>query len=142
MSNISPEKLTELNALLSDVKMAIYYMEDLAFISQLMYQVNFVFTDAYDKPACTNGTTVYIHPDIFENLCDTDRVFLIAHELWHIALSHSVRINDHDLTLFNKAADYVVNGILMLNGIEPVDEGLLQDHNWTYDSDYDDMSTE
>jgi len=72
--------------------------------------------------AGVDGITVFINPDFFLNQCnEAQRIFVIAHEAWHVALNHIVRRNERDPELYNEAGDYVINQLLHEAGYEMFD---------------------
>lgn len=87
--------------------------------------------------AQTDGISIYYNPDFFLKTPRKARITLLAHEAFHPALQHIGRFGgkftDHDR--FNRAADYVINDLLVLAGFEPIP-------NWLHDVKYRGMSTE
>lgn len=68
--------------------------------------------------AWVDGKTMGINPKFFEELPDGQRIFVIAHEAWHVAYNHIVRRGDRDPELHNQAGDYVINLMLQNAGYE------------------------
>ena len=66
--------------------------------------------------AATDGKRIYLSPAGFVPRPPDDRVFIYAHEVMHCALSHVPRRGSRDPTLWNLAADIVVNGMLLESG--------------------------
>lgn len=85
--------------------------------------------------ACIDGITLTINEQFFESLNPNQRVFLLAHEVSHVALNHINRREDRDPVKYNKAGDYVINLILVNSGYEFIPEGLL-------DYKYSNLTTE
>lgn len=86
--------------------------------------------------AATDGVYVYINPAFFRGLAsDSQRAFLLAHEVSHIILRHPQRSKvfsdrgwftadvSFDHGLYNKAADYMINSDCDAMGLEPVPNG-------------------
>jgi predicted metal-dependent peptidase len=86
--------------------------------------------------AGTDGIYVYINPDFFRGVAsDSQRAFLLAHEVSHIILRHPQRGDFYrergffragqafDPSLYNRAADYVINADCITMGLEPIPEG-------------------
>ena len=101
------------------------------------------------RTAATDGVFVYIDPDFWESLPnDNQRAFLLGHEVAHIILDHRRRakafstrgwlykregVNHWNHSLFNQAADYVINSDLAASALEPIESGLLSpDFNRDY----------
>lgn len=78
--------------------------------------------------AATNGLKMWINPEFFMSLSRPMRVTLLAHETWHVALKHMMRIGARDHMIWNYACDYYINNMLHDAGY-PMDLGLL-DHQY------------
>ena len=70
------------------------------------------FTDAVPA-AGTDGRDIYLNQQFWQELTPPQRLGLLAHEVLHAALLHTVRRGHRDLLLWNIAADIVVNGIVL-----------------------------
>lgn len=87
------------------------------FISTVAFSMRHVFSK--DMPyAGTDGRQIIYNPDWFESLEPNERIALIAHEAWHVALMHMTRQGDRDKDLYNRAGDYVINQLLIDDGFE------------------------
>lgn len=88
----------------------------------------------------TDGCYIYISPAYFQGLgSDSQRAFLIGHEVLHIVLQHMWRGSlfkargyfNHQFDwchrTYNKAADYIINAMLVKMGLEMIEGGLLSD---------------
>ena len=86
----------------------------------------------------TDGVYIYINPAFFQSLgSDCQRGFLIGHEVLHIVLCHMWRGSlykargyfNHQLgwchRTYNRAADYIINQMLVKMGLEMIPGGLL-----------------
>lgn len=69
--------------------------------------------DASVPTACTNGKEVRFNPDFLDTLSDDQVTFLVAHECFHPMLEHTYRMKGRDPQRWNKAADYVINQLLV-----------------------------
>lgn len=98
-----------------------------------------IWTDAVGT-AATDGVYVYISPDFFRGLeSDSQRAFLLAHEVSHIILRHPQRGKVYqdrgffrpsvsfDHGMYNRAADYVINSDCKAMGFEPIPQGCYSD---------------
>ena len=98
-----------------------------------------IWTDAIPT-AATDGIYVYINPEFFRSLgSDDQRAFLLGHEVSHIILRHPQRslayqkrgFFRHGMkfvhSIYNSAADYVINDDLIAMGLEPIPQGLYSD---------------
>lgn len=79
------------------------------------------------ETACTDGTRIRYAPSFLEKLDVRQVVGLIAHEVLHIALLHSVNRGSRDPQLWNQACDYVINLILKDGGYYLPEGGLLDE---------------
>ena len=71
--------------------------------------------------AATDGKNIYFDPDYLANLSESDRLFLIAHELMHIKFAHAYRLEDkngvkRDSVVWNEATDAIINANLQRDG--------------------------
>ena len=73
--------------------------------------------------AATNGKRVLYNPDFIESLTDEELKFLVAHECLHPMLEHNYRRGSRDPKKWNKAADFVINQLLVDEGIGKFIEG-------------------
>jgi predicted metal-dependent peptidase len=98
-----------------------------------------IWTDAVGT-AATDGVYVYISPKFFRGLAsDSQRAFLLAHEVSHIILRHPQRGKVYqergffrpsvpfDHGTYNRAADYVINSDCKAMGFEPIPQGCYSD---------------
>lgn len=76
-----------------------------------------------------------VNPDYFLSLDPEYRVTLLAHEIWHTALSHLTRLENRNPHCFNRACDYAMN--LMLR-----DQGYKIHLSWLCDDQYRGMTAE
>ena len=82
------------------------------FLTSLLYSLKLVWAD--DIPtAGTNGILLKINPKFFYELSKEERLFVILHELWHVAKLHSIRRESRDPKLWNIACDYHINNLLL-----------------------------
>ena len=65
------------------------------------------------KTAATNGKNVKFNPNFLDMLNDEEVKFLVAHECMHPMLEHNYRRGSRQARRWNKAADYVINKLLV-----------------------------
>ena len=82
------------------------------FLTSLLYSLKLVWTDTIPT-AGTNGILLMINPKFFYELSKEERLFVILHELWHVAKLHSIRRESRDHRLWNIACDYHINNLLL-----------------------------
>jgi len=75
-------------------------------------------------PATTDGETIYYIPEFFGSLSDEEKIFILAHEVMHVAFNHIVRSKDKDQKLWGMAADAVINQILKNEGLPLVKDSI------------------
>jgi len=76
-----------------------------------------------EPTACTNGKRVQYSPAFVSDLTDEELKFLVAHECMHPMLEHNFRRQSRDPRKWNIAADYVINQLLVDEGIGKFIEG-------------------
>ncbi|MEM2175572.1 MAG: hypothetical protein QXI58_08155, partial [Candidatus Micrarchaeia archaeon] len=59
-----------------------------------------------------------INPEWFKGLSDCDRIFVILHEVLHIALCHFTRLGQRNKVLWNVATDLAINSMLSEMGFK------------------------
>ena len=99
-------------------------------LGAIMAGVEIYSTDEYPimtrsgplKTAATDGKDIFYSPEYFATLSDEEKIFVIAHEVLHIAFNHIMRSGDRDDELWNEAGDAVINQILKSEHL-PMPEG-------------------
>ena len=126
----------ECQAALTKARFALLTRPSSAFYSSLAMGLPFSFCPDTDT-AYTTGKKVVLGVDFFMRLTPEQRIFLILHEVLHVAYLHvdPKRFRDRNRKVWNVAADYVINLQLSLAGFDMPPQGLI-DHK------YMDMSTE
>ena len=79
------------------------------------------------KTACVDGVTILYNTAFFMNLTPAMRVFLVAHEICHVVYLHFLRVGSRNAVIWNKAADYVINHLLVKAGMTMPTVGLYDD---------------
>ena len=64
------------------------------------------------RTACTDGKTIYWDMDFLRRLTPDERVFVMAHEVWHFVSLTFARKQTRDPELWNIASDMEINNIL------------------------------
>ena len=59
--------------------------------------------------ACTDGDNIFVDINFYAKLSKEERVFVLAHEVWHSVLLHFARLQDRDRDLFNIATDLEIH---------------------------------
>lgn len=76
--------------------------------------------------ARTNGTWVEYNPAFFAGMSDPERRGVVVHEIAHCAFLHMFRRGSRDLRLWNEAADYAINPMVLAAGLA-LPKGVLLD---------------
>lgn len=71
-----------------------------------------------------DGSTIFYDPRYMSTLSDDDQLFLLAHELCHIAFEHKERGVGKDPTVWMSATDAVINQMLKRDGLEIISGGI------------------
>ena len=87
------------------------------------------------KEALDDVSTEQIN-DILNGLSDSNLIAVLCHEILHCAYDHFLRRGMRDPKLYNKAADYAINQILVRDKI-----GQIQS-SWLFDQKFDGMTAE
>lgn len=77
--------------------------------------------------AATDGRVLWFNPAFVEKQDPSQLCGLVAHELLHAALQHVHRRRERDATLWNIAADIVVNGMIRSDTTYHLPEGGVED---------------
>lgn len=84
--------------------------------------------DRNTPTAATNGKRVKFNPEFVADLNDEELKFLVAHECFHPMLEHNFRRGGRTPRRWNRAADYVINKLLVDEGIGKMPkQGLYDD---------------
>ena len=109
------------------------------FLTSLLYSLKLEWSD--DIPtAGTNGIVLKINPKFFYGLSKEERLFVILHELWHVAKLHSIRRESRDARLWNIACDYHINNLLLKENYSSFKIAVMKD--CYKDEKYKDLSEE
>ena len=107
-----------------------------AFFASLLMSLDMVITRNVPTMA-TDMKKIYVNPDFVENELGTvpKVMFVLAHEVMHVALEHGLRCGGRNLMLWNIACDFAINLVLVDAGLELPEGGL-------YDKQYLGMSAD
>ena len=87
------------------------------FFATILFRFPLQATDIVPLAAVTPRGTILYNPKAIEKLSVDQIVFLLCHEVMHVALSHSLRRGKRDHMIFNIACDAVINETLIELGI-------------------------
>jgi predicted metal-dependent peptidase len=84
------------------------------FFAQLLSNLNIYGSSKIDPPTmCTNGFNIVYHPDFVLKQSDAAIRFVLCHEVLHCVGDHMSRRGNRNPLLWNYAADYAINPILI-----------------------------
>jgi predicted metal-dependent peptidase len=89
---------------------------DQPFFGALFYRLKLV-ADPSKKTMATDGVSLFYNPAFMESLAPAELVGVFAHEVMHPALHHHTRRGNRDPRLWNMAADYVINPLVLDAGL-------------------------
>ena len=69
------------------------------------------------KTIATDGRKFYYNKEFVEKLSDGEMIFGFGHELGHIIFDHMIRRGDREPGVWNMAGDYVINNMLIREGV-------------------------
>ena len=82
---------------------------------------NVVFhVDETIRTACTDGYDVYYNPKFMDKLNQSQQIFVVAHEICHIAFNHIKRCKTKNPQIWNIATDAVINAFLSEDGLQMI----------------------
>ena len=83
------------------------------FIGSVMMRMELIpVRDDRLETACTDGNTIFADTRFLKSLSRDERLFVLAHEVWHSVLLHFCRRQGRDRELFNIAADLEIHFVL------------------------------
>lgn len=82
-----------------------------------------------------NGTDIFYNPRYMSGLSADDQVFVLAHELCHIAFSHASRGAGKDPQIWQMATDAVINQMLKRDGLDIISGGIDYPEAIDYDAE-------
>lgn len=85
--------------------------------------------------AGTDGKVIYYNPDFFEKISVQEQIFLLAHEVCHIAFNHVLRSENKNPFIWNIATDAVINAFLKKDKLKMVEGGVDIEGAINYDAE-------
>jgi predicted metal-dependent peptidase len=99
------------------------------FFSYLVLHLEFERQDSIGTIGVDKSGRVYYNEEFIKGLTDEKICGLLCHEVWHTCASHLERKKSRDHDIFNISADISTNQILVTNGFELPDFGLVPNCN-------------
>lgn len=85
-----------------------------------------------ETAAVDNQGTLYYNPEFINGLKESELVGLLCHEVWHLAFRHISRTGLRDRQKWNIAIDLVTNQMLIDNGFDIPENGLIPNDKGTF----------
>ena len=104
------------------------------FFGSVIANVNYQETDNLST-AGTDGKIVYYNPEFLRNLDTDEQLFIIAHEVCHIAFNHLIRSQDKQKDIWNVATDAVINQFLKRDGLKLAEGAIDIEEAINYDAE-------
>lgn len=114
------------------------------FFGNLATRLKIVQADEWLMTAATDGRHLYYNTQFFNTMNNKEIEFVVAHEILHCVYDHLTRRENRDPKLYNIAADYIVNNLLVDDriGAKPKVVDCFQDfkyRGWSSEEVYDDL---
>lgn len=88
--------------------------------------------------AATDGRVIVLNPKFLDTLNVVKTMFLLAHEVMHIAMHHALRLRGRNPALWNIACDFAINHLLVEDGLEFIGGGYLDpEYSGSAEANYD-----
>ena len=87
------------------------------------------------KTAGTNGKEIIMNKDYMNTLTEDEQIFVLAHEICHIAFEHKERRQGKDVKLWNIATDAIINKNLEQDGLPIPERAVNMEEALNYDAE-------
>lgn len=115
MSTVPVEKpeidYTALGRELDRVKSEVFLGKTAAFLGSIMCSLRFQWDETVGT-AGTDGIDLYWDPNFFTRSSRAQNIFVMLHEIWHVAKMHALRRGARDPEIWNQACDHNINLML------------------------------
>jgi predicted metal-dependent peptidase len=114
------------------------------FFGNMATRLRIQAADEWLMTAAVDGRNLFFNTQFFNAMNNKEVEFVIAHEILHMVYDHLGRRDDRDPMLYNIAADYIVNNLLVRDriGTKPKVVDCYQDFKydkWTSEEVYDEL---
>lgn len=114
------------------------------FFGNMATRLELTNADSWCSTAATDGVKFYYNTEFVSKLSQAETEFLFGHEVLHVCYDHMGRFGDRIPVIANIAADYVVNGDLISQGVGQVISTvpILHDtkyNGWSFEQVYEDL---
>ena len=117
------------------------------FFGNMATRLRIQAADDWLPTAAVDGRNLFYNTQFFNAMDNKEIEFVVAHEVLHMVFDHLGRRDDRNPMLYNIAADYIVNNLLVRDriGSKPRIVDCFQDfkyEGWTSEDVYDDLFEE
>lgn len=117
------------------------------FFGNMATRLRIMAADEWLPTAAVDGRNLYFNTQFFNAMSNKEIEFVVAHEILHCVFDHLGRREDRNPMLYNIAADYIVNNLLVRDriGTKPKIVDCFQDFKydgWTSEEVYDELFKE
>ena len=144
--DITPEALEEMRVEVYDriIVARVGLLLRHPFFGNMATRLKILAADDWLPTAAVDGRNLYYNTQFFNAMDNKEIEFVIAHEILHMVFDHLGRREDRNPMLYNIAADYIVNNLLVRDriGHKPKIVDCYQDfkyEGWTSEAVYDDL---
>jgi predicted metal-dependent peptidase len=147
--NITPEQLDVMRKEVQDriITARVGLLLRHPFFGNMATRLKIEAADDWLMTAAVDGRKLYFNTQFFNAMDNKEVEFVIAHEILHMVYDHLGRRHDRNPMLYNIAADYIVNNLLVDDriGKKPRIVDCFQDfkyRGWTSEEVYDELFKE
>ena len=147
--DITPEELKEMRVDVLDriIVARVGLLLRHPFFGNMATRLQIKSADDWLGTAAVDGRNLYFNTQFFNAMSNKEIEFVIAHEILHCVFDHLGRRDDRNPQIYNIAADYIVNNLLVRDriGDKPKLVDCFQDFkydSWTSEEVYDDIFEE
>lgn len=112
------------------VKAAVSLLIKHPFFGQMVPHLKRTRAEDWCDTAATDGRNFFYNPAFIHALTTSETVFLYAHEVLHNCFEHHIRRGNRNTKIWNVAADFAINLILVDNNIGKQIPGTLLDQEF------------
>tara|TARA_B110000503_G_scaffold68570_1_gene107048 strand:+ start:3305 stop:4630 length:1326 start_codon:yes stop_codon:yes gene_type:complete len=147
--NITPQELETMRVKVYDriVVARVGLLLRHPFFGNMATRLRVLAADEWLPTAAVDGRNLYYNTQFFNAMDNKEVEFVIAHEILHCVFDHLGRREERNPRLYNIAADYIVNNLLVRDhiGTKPRIVDCFQDFKydkWTSEEVYDELFEE
>src|SRR6056300_324800 len=147
--DITPEELEEMRVEVYDriIVARIGLLLRHPFFGNMATRLRILAADDWLGTAAVDGRNLFFNTQFFNAMSNKEIEFVIAHEILHMVFDHLGRREDRNPMLYNIAADYIVNNLLVRDriGEKPKVVDCYQDfkyEGWTSEEVYKELFDE